>query len=95
MCPSCQSFECEWPAMSGRGQLCSWVVCHPPLLPAFQSRAPLAIVLVALAENPSLRVIGNLFDCPADAIEIDLPVQVWFEEVTSDISLPQWRPVTR
>ncbi len=92
MCPSCQSFECEWPAMSGRGQLCSWVVCHPPLLPAFQSRAPLAIVLVELEDDPSLRVVGNLFECPLSEIEIGMPLEVFFEHVTPEVSLPQWRP---
>ena len=30
----------EWALASGRGRLLSWVVCHPPLLPAWKERAP-------------------------------------------------------
>ncbi len=92
MCPRCQSFESEWGVMSGRGRLYSWVVCHPPLLPAFASRAPLVIALVELEESPKLRIVGNLFDCPASEIAIGMPLEVFFEEVTADVSLPQWRP---
>ena len=92
MCPRCQSFESGWLAMSGRGRLYSWVVCHPPLLPAFQSRAPLVIVLVELDENPELRIVGNLFDCPASEIAIGMPLEVFFEPVDAGLSLPQWRP---
>ncbi len=92
MCPRCQSFESEWLEMSGRGRLFSWVVCHPPLLPAFQSRAPLVIVLVELDESSELRIVGNLFDCPASEIAIGMPLQVFFEPVNAELCLPQWRP---
>ena len=92
MCPHCQSFDCSWVRMSGRGSVYSFVVCHPPLLPAFQDQAPLPIVLVELAESPGLRVVGNLRDHPVDAIEIGMPVEVYFEVVTADVTLPQWRP---
>ena len=92
MCPRCQSFDCEWRESSGRGRLYSWVVCHPPLLPAFQSRAPLAIVLVELEDDPTLRIVGNLFECPLPEIAIGMPLEVFFEQVTPEVSLPQWRP---
>lgn len=92
MCPHCQSFGCNWVPMSGRGRVYSFVVCHPPLLPAFEQRAPLPIVLVELAEDQDLRVVGNLRDHPVDAIEIGMPVEVCFEEVTPEVTLPQWRP---
>ena len=92
MCPRCQSFEDVWVRVSGRGHVYSWVVCHPPLLPAFQERAPLAIVLVELEEDPDLRIVGNLFDCAHEDIAIGLAVEVFFEELTAEVSLPQWRP---
>src|SRR5947207_637583 len=36
MCSACHSMECEWVAVSGRGTLRSWTVCHHAFLPAFQ-----------------------------------------------------------
>jgi len=65
-------------------------VCHPPVLPAFQERAPFVVVLVQLEEDPRLRLVGNLLDDEA-AIEIGTPVEVVFEDVTPEVTLPQWR----
>ena len=92
MCDACGSFEIEWARMSGRGTVYSFVVAHPPVLPAFQERAPFAIVLVELEEDPALRIVGNLLDAPAEAAAIGLAVEVTFEDVSDAISLPQWRP---
>jgi uncharacterized OB-fold protein len=92
MCPACRSFADEWVRVSGRGHVYSWVVCHPPVLPAFRERTPYAVVLVELAEDPGLRIIGNWRGPGAEAIRIGLPVEVIFEEAGEGITLPQWRP---
>jgi uncharacterized OB-fold protein len=91
MCPRCQSFDSGWVPLSGRGRVYSWVVCHPPLLPAFQDKAPLVVLLVELEEGEDLRIVGNWMGEPEDAIEIGMLVEVVFEEVTEDVTLPQWK----
>ncbi len=93
MCPHCLSTEREWVPVSGLGTLYSWVICHPPVLPAFQDRVPYAVVVVELAEDPSLRMVGNLLDCPQERIRIGLPLRVSFEQVDPEIALPQWRVI--
>ncbi len=92
LCAHCRSFNTGWLRVSGRGAVFSWVVCHPPVLPAFESQLPLLIVLVELEHDPALRLVGNLFDCAPDAVRIGLPVEVTFEALTPEITLPQWRP---
>jgi uncharacterized OB-fold protein len=91
MCPCCQSVESEWVPVSGRGTIASRVVVHPPVLPAFQERVPFAVALVELAEDPTLRMIGNVLDAPPEAVRIGRAVEVAFEDVTSEVTLPQWR----
>src|SRR5262249_10341466 len=91
MCPACQSLACDWPKMSGRGVIYSFVVAHPPVLPAFADRVPLPIVLVALEEDPTLRLIGNLIEPAGDRLRIGARVAVAFEEVAPEVTLPQWR----
>lgn len=91
-CPDCGSFAVEWEQLSGRGEVYSWVVAHPPVLPAFQERVPFAVVLVALAEDPRLRLLGNLQGCEPGNVRIGLPVEVSFEELGDGVTLPQWRP---
>ena len=77
MCPQCRSLESTWEPASGRGRVWSWVVAHPPVLPAFEPLAPYNVVVVALDEDPTLRLVGNLLASPDGAInEID-PATMW------------------
>lgn len=78
--------------MSGRGRLFSWVVVHPPVLAAFRDKAPYTIGLVALEEEPQIRLIGMLLDCPVERLEPHMRLQVDFEDI-GDVSLPHWKPL--
>src|SRR5438067_13133382 len=101
MCPFCQSLDVEWKVMSGRGTVWSYVAPHPPVLPAFEPLAPYNVVVVALDEDPTLRLVGNLLASPDGAInEIDPstirigePVRVVFQPAAEDIVLPRWMRV--
>jgi len=93
MCPSCRSLDSRFATHSGRGSVYSYVVCHPPVLPAFRDLVPYVVVVVSLDDAPGIRLVGNLLDCPAEALCIGLPVEVAFQEVEEGVVLPQWRPV--
>jgi uncharacterized OB-fold protein len=98
MCPHCQSTEVEWRVMSGKGTIWSFVVPHPPLLPAYSELAPYNVIVVALDEEPTLRLVGNLVasdngsinEIDPATIEIGAPVRVVFPEPVEDICLPRW-----
>ena len=60
MCPECRSIESGWIPVSGKATIWSFIVPHPPLLPAFAEKAPYAVVTVALDEDPNLRMVGNI-----------------------------------
>ncbi|WP_103532813.1 Zn-ribbon domain-containing OB-fold protein [Streptomyces sp. SM11] len=85
-CPHCGSFGSEWREMSGRGRLWSYVVPHPPLLPAYAEQAPYNAVLVELAEAPHIRLAGNVVassDAPLNSVDparlrIGAPVRAVF-----------------
>ncbi|MGP4044160.1 Zn-ribbon domain-containing OB-fold protein [Streptomyces sp. 2A115] len=93
-CPHCQSFDSEWRRMSGKGRVWSYVVPHPPLLPAYAEQAPYAVIVVELAEAPRIRLVGNLVSgpdaplnsVPPERIRIGVKVQVVF----SRSGLPRW-----
>jgi uncharacterized OB-fold protein len=97
MCPVCRSLDAVWVATSGRGTVWSFIVPHPPLLPAFAEVAPYNAIVVALEEDPSIRFVGNLVTSAHGAInEIDPasirigePVEVVFAPV-DDVALPRW-----
>jgi len=97
MCPTCRSLQHQWAPLSGRGTIWSFVVAHPPLLPAYQNLAPYNVITVALAEDPQLRLVGNLVaraDGPINEVDpatirIGEPVRVVFQQV-EDVFLPHW-----
>ena len=97
MCPACRSIESRWEALSGRGTIWSFVVAHPPLLPAYQAFAPYNVITVALEEDAKLRLLGNLVARPngpineidPSTIRIGEKVKVVFQKV-EDVHLPRW-----
>ena len=97
MCQYCQSTDIAWLPTSGRGRVWSYIVPHPPLLPAFAEVAPYNAIVVELEEDPMIRFAGNLV-ASADAdinsidsssIQIGEPVQVVFHQI-DDVFLPRW-----
>lgn len=100
MCFVCRSLQQRWVALSGGGTVWSFVVPHPPLLPAYQALAPYNVVTVAADEDPSIRFVGNLVARPDGPInEIDPAtmrigerVRAVFQQV-EDVFLPRWMRV--
>ena len=92
LCPSCRSLRLEPEQVSGRGSVYSWSVMHSPGNPGFEDRLPYVVLVVELDEQRGLFTIGNVFDCDVEDLEIGLPLEVTWEEVSDAITLPQWRP---
>lgn len=91
VCPDCLSERFEWRRVSGRGTISSWVVFHKVYFPAFADEVPYAVVQVALEEGP--RLISNLIGVPREEIAIGMPVEVVFDDVTPELSLPRFRRI--
>lgn len=88
-CPACGRREVEVYRASGRARLLSYVISHRPA-PGFE--APYSIAIVELEEGP--RMMTNVVDCPQtpEALVLDMPLQVRFEAVSDEISLPLFAP---
>jgi uncharacterized OB-fold protein len=67
-----------WTAVSGRGTLFSWAVVRRAFLPAFEDRVPFVTALVALVEDPAVRLPTYLVDAEPETLRADEPVQVTF-----------------
>ncbi|WP_351226927.1 OB-fold domain-containing protein [Streptomyces sp. NPDC002133] len=97
-CPRCQSFDSEWRRMSGRGRIWSYVLPHPPLLPAYAEQAPYNAVVVELAEAPHIRLVGNVVAAPDAALNsvdparlrIGAAVKVAFTRLADGTTVPRW-----
>lgn len=89
VCPGCYGKGLEPEAVSGRARVYSFTVNHQAWIPGLDE--PYVIAIVAIDEDPSLRLTTNLVDCAPEAVRIDMPVQVVFEQ-RDDVWIPLFRP---
>jgi uncharacterized OB-fold protein len=89
-CPSCLSPASSWAQMSGTGTLFSWIVMHRRYLAGFDDVLPYPVGLVALDEGPL--VLTRLLGDPA-SLRCDQRVEVEFEDLSAEISVPVFRVV--
>jgi uncharacterized OB-fold protein len=80
-CLHCDGTAFTWETMSGRGTLFSWVVVTHAFLPQFADLVPFVPALVALEEDPAVRIATRMVDCEPDALDFELPVQVTFRPI--------------
>jgi uncharacterized OB-fold protein len=92
-CSACLSRDAEWTPVSGRGTVFSFAVMHQVYHPGFASEVPYAVVLVALDEGP--RMVSNVVGCPPGEIRVGMPLEVVFEAVTPEVTLPKFRVAAR
>jgi uncharacterized OB-fold protein len=81
-CRVCDTGPYTWTATSGRGTLFSWVVATHAFIPAFADVVPFVPALVALDEDPGVRVPTRVVDCDPSALAFDMPVVVTFRRIT-------------
>jgi uncharacterized OB-fold protein len=93
MCAECGSFDCEWVKSSGKGKVFTWATTDQAMLPSFADAAPYSIVVVELEEG--VRIATWVVDVPADQLRLDLPVEVAFEDVTPEVTLPKFKRAAR
>ena len=91
ICPECLSDRWAWTPVSGRGTVFSFVVMRRVYHPGFKDDVPYNATLVALEEGP--RLMSNVVDCSNDEIQVGMPVEVVFDDVTDGVTLPKFRPL--
>jgi uncharacterized OB-fold protein len=91
-CPFCQSNKFTWTQMSGRGRVHNYVIYHKPWVPYYKDKVPYALVQVQIEEGP--RLTTNLLNVPVDQVKIGMLVQAAWEDLTDDVTLLQFTPVT-
>jgi hypothetical protein len=89
VCPACLSRDVAASAVSGRASVVSVTLNHQPWVPA--SDHPYAIAIVEIEEQPGLRLMTNVVNCPPEAVRIGMPVRVVFE-AHGDVYLPLFEP---
>ena len=89
LCPACLSRDVSPSAVSGRASVVTVTLNHQPWVPAPDH--PYAIAIVEIEEQPGLRLMTNVVNCPPEAVHIGMPVRVVFEP-HDDVYVPLFEP---
>lgn len=82
--------EADWIEASGAGEIYSWTVARRPAGPAFKADTPYVIASITLAEGA--RVLANVVTDDPDGLHIGRKVEVFFDKVSDDLTIPKFRP---
>ncbi len=77
-CRACDGAALAWTPVSGRGTLFSWAVVNRAWVKPFDRIAPYATGLIALEEDPAVRVVSFVVDAEPEALRVDMPVRAVF-----------------
>ena len=91
VCFKCRSFEYEWAPLSGKGRIYTYTIAYHPPSPMMAQAVPYNVVLVELPDAQNTRLVGNLLDAKNEEIAVGKAVEVVWEDVNEQVTLPQWR----
>ena len=93
ICRFCRSRELRGERVSGRASLYSWTISTQAFHPFWVARTPFTLATVELAEQPRLMFLSQIVDCPEDELRAGMPLEVVFERVAAELTLPFFRPL--
>jgi hypothetical protein len=91
-CAACGAFDWSWERVRGSGKVFSWTVIQRALHPGFTEEVPYAAVIVELDEG--VRMVTQVVGIEPAKLYLDMPVEVVFDDVTPEVTLPKFRPIT-
>jgi uncharacterized OB-fold protein len=86
------SVEWQWTPSPGKGKIFSFGVYHRVYQKGFEAEVPYVLAVVQLEEGP--RLISNVVGCAPEQLRCDMSVEVFFEDVTEDMTLYKFRLAT-
>jgi uncharacterized OB-fold protein len=90
VCPECRSWDSDWKEVPGRAEVYTYTVVHRPI--AAGQRLPYVVAVVSLEDSGGVRMISNLVDVDPQQVEIGLPVELVWEDMSADLAIPRFRP---
>lgn len=86
-CVHCFSTDIKWEKVTGKGSIFSYTIVYRTPFEGFD--VPYVLAVIKLDEGPML--LSNVIDCEPEKTAIGDPVEVIFEDVTEEITLPKFR----
>ena len=90
VCPACRSADADWKELSGRGEVYTYTIVHRAI--AAGQPLPTLIAVIALEDAGGVRMISNLVGVDPGEVAIGMPVELVWEDMSADLSIPRFRP---
>ena len=95
ICMGCKDRDAElaFEEVSGKGTVYAWFIHHDQQVGGFEDKAPYMVAAIELVEQPRLMLQSNLLNIPYGQVEVGMPVEVVWEKVNDEMTIPQFQPV--
>ena len=96
VCPGPECFgvgTLEWVESSGKGWVYASSISYQPAHPAFADDVPYVLAIIELDEGA--RMHSNVVGIDPKEVEIGMRVEVVWDDVTPEFSLPKFRPIQK
>ena len=90
-CPHCHSDALTWVKASGKGKVYTYTVVFSNPPSAFLQDIPFIIAIIKLAEG--VQMLSNIVGCRPEEVTCDMPVEVVFEKLNDEFTLPKFKPI--
>ena len=91
--PCCFSKDTTWIQASGKATLFTYGIVHRAPHAGFAEDVPFVTAIVKLEEGPKMPTNIVMDNPTPEKLQIDMPLEVVFESVSDEISLPKFKPV--
>ncbi len=87
------SEDIEWAKASGKGKVWTYAIHHMGPTKAYKGEPPYIVALVEVEEG--VKMMTNIVECDPKDVHIGMDVEVVFDDVTPEVTLPKFKPVKK
>jgi uncharacterized OB-fold protein len=90
-CVNCVSIDLKFEPVAGQGAIYAYTIMYHVGDKRFAAAVPYASIIVELDAAPGALMAGNLLDAPYTEAKVGCRVEVTFQKLNDEITLPQFR----
>ena len=90
-CVTCMAIDLKFEPVAGKGAIYAYTIMYHAGDRRFAAAIPYASIIVELDEAPEALLAGNLLEAPYTEAKVGRRVEVIFQPLNEDFTLPQFR----
>jgi uncharacterized OB-fold protein len=83
--------DIEWVKSEGRGKVWTFSIHHMGPSKAYKGDPPYVVALIEM--NEGVKMMSNVVDVDVNDVHVGMEVEVVFDDVTDEVTLPKFKPV--